>query len=107
MMLELLKLPSATMSAASMMSMPTSELLVCRHPCTRALKGNAHIRLLRIACQVVLYTLKGYGVELTNPQACLAVLVAGQRSQASFGAGYAVNPLPMAPPRCEAFEVAF
>ena len=56
MMLELLMLPSATMSAASMMSMPTSELLVCRHPCTRALTGNAHIRLLRIACQVVLHT---------------------------------------------------
>ena len=39
------------------------------------------------------YTLKGYGVELTNPQACLAVLVAGQRSQASFGAIGAVNVL--------------
>ena len=41
------------------------------------------------------YTLKGYGVELTNPQACLAVLVAGQRSQASFGARGAVNVLPL------------
>ena len=31
-----------------------------------------------------------YGVELTDRQACLAVLVAGQRSQASFGARVAV-----------------
>ena len=53
--------------------------------------------MLTYACSASLvrlcYTLKGYGVELTNPQACLAVLVAGQRSQASFGARGAVNPL--------------
>ena len=61
-------------------------LHVYRYPVARALTGNAHLRLLRIACQVVLRTQLGYGVELTNPQACLAVLVAGQRSQASFGA---------------------
>ena len=53
--------------------------------------------MLTYACSASLvrlcYTLKGYGVELTNPQACLAVLVAGQRSQASFGARGAVNVL--------------
>ena len=55
--------------------------------------------MLTYACSASLvrlcYTLKGYGVELTNPQACLAVLVAGQRSQASFGARGAVNVLPI------------
>ena len=39
------------------------------------------------------YTLKGYGVELTNPQACLAVLVADQRGQASLAIRVAVNVL--------------
>ena len=53
--------------------------------------------MLTYACSASLvrlcYTLKGYGVELTNPEACLAVLVAGQRSQASLSARGAVNPL--------------
>ena len=61
-------------------------------------RARAHVeKILTRACSSSLvrlcYTLKGYGVELTDRQACLAVLVAGQRSQASFGARVAVNVL--------------
>ena len=35
-------------------------LHVYRHPCMRALTGNAHLRLLCIACQVVLHTQRSW-----------------------------------------------
>ena len=78
--------------AAPMPSKGMCALHVYRYPVARALT-----RMLACACCASLvrlcYTLKGYGVELTHRQACLAVLVAGQRSQASFGARGAVNVL--------------
>ena len=45
--LELLQLASATRPTASMMSTPTRNLQVCRHPCTSALTRMlaCHIRL--------------------------------------------------------------
>ena len=58
---------------------------------------SSHRDMLTYACCASLvrlcYTLKGDGVELTCTyrQACLAVLVAGQRSQASVDARGAVN----------------
>ena len=67
-------------------------LHVCRSPVARALT-----RMLTCACCASLgrfcYTLRDYGAEFFYPEACLAVLVAGQRSQASVGARGAVNPL--------------
>ena len=68
-------------------------LHVCRSPVARALT-----RMLTCACCASLgrlcYTLKDYGVEFTYPQACLAVLVADQRGQASLAIRVAVNVLP-------------
>ena len=82
--------------AAAMPSKGICALPMCRHPVARALT-----RMLACACCASLgrlcYTLKDYGVEFIHPKACLAVLVAGQRSQASFGAIGAVNPLTSLP----------
>ena len=69
-------------------------LHVCRSPVARALT-----RMLTCACCASLgrlcYTLKDYGVEFTYPQACLAVLVADQRGQASLAIRIAANVLLM------------
>ena len=48
---------------------------------------------MRLCLGRLFYTLKGYGVEFIHPEACLVVLVAGQRSQASLNARGAVNVL--------------
>ena len=48
---------------------------------------------MRLCLGRLFYTLKGYGVEFIHPEACLVVLVAGQRSQASLSARGAVNVL--------------
>ena len=67
-------------------------LHACRSPVARALT-----RMLTCACCASLgrlcYTLKDYGVEFTYPKACLAVLVADQRGQASLAIRVAVNVL--------------
>ena len=67
-------------------------LHVCRHPCTSALARMLACHM-RLCLGRLFYTLKGYGVEFIHPEACLVVLVAGQRSQASLGAIGAVNVL--------------
>ena len=84
--LELLQLALATRPTASMMSTPTRNLQVCRHPCTRALTRMLACHM-RLCLGRLFYTLKGYGVEFIHPEACLVVLVAGQRSQASLAIG--------------------
>ena len=72
-------------------------LHVCRSPVARALT-----RMLTCACCASLgrlcYTLKDYGVEFTYPKACLAVLVADQRSQASLATSAAGPPLVLGTP---------
>ena len=51
--LELLQLASATRSTASMMSTPTRNLQVCRHPCTSALRENARLPHTAVPWQVL------------------------------------------------------
>ena len=65
---------------------------MCRHPCTSALTRMLACHM-RLCFGRLFYTLKGYGVEFIHPEACLVVLVAGQRSQASLSARGAVNVL--------------
>ena len=65
---------------------------MCRHPCTSALTRMLACHM-RLCLGRLFYTLKGYGVEFIHPEACLVVLVAGQRSQASLSARGAVNVL--------------
>ena len=90
--LELLQLASATRPTASMMSTPTRNLQVCRHPCTSALTRMLACHM-RLCLGRLFYTLNGYGVEFIHPEACLVVLVAGQRSQASLATSAAMHPL--------------
>ena len=51
--LELLQLASATRPTASMMSTPTRNLQVCRHPCTSALRENARLPHTAVPWQVL------------------------------------------------------
>ena len=51
--LELLQLASATRPTASMMSTPTRNLQVCRHPCTSALRENARLPHTAVPWQVM------------------------------------------------------
>ena len=51
--LELLQLASATRTTASMMSTPTRNLQVCRHPCTSALRENARLPHTAVPWQVL------------------------------------------------------
>ena len=86
------------MRAAATPSTGVCAPTMCRRPCTSALTRMLayHIRLF---LGRLFYTLKGYGVEFIHPEACLVVLVAGQRSQASLSARGAVNVLAQRRPR--------